>query len=193
MISEKQRLKMKEYYIKNKDQIRLAHKVYYELHKDRCKERANTWVNSNRERNRKVSSLWYALHKEELSVKRKIKREVQRIARGKLPINTEWSVDNWDIGWKDAYGRVIVYFPDYPETWKNKGRVRRSYVVWFMFTGKPVPHGYVLHHRDFDISNDCIFNLQLLLVREHKSLHMKERWRVAKEQGRNRINTKVGD
>lgn len=46
-------------------------------------------------------------------------------------------------------------------------------MVWEYYNGA-VPEGYVIHHKDENKLNNTIDNLQLLLRKEHKILHMKD-------------------
>ncbi len=45
-------------------------------------------------------------------------------------------------------------------------------LIFEKFYGK-IPEGGVVHHKDGDKTNNCIFNLQLMRAREHNSLHSK--------------------
>lgn len=46
-------------------------------------------------------------------------------------------------------------------------RVPESHAAW----GKPIPKGYVIHHKDFNHKNNKIDNLQLMTKEEHNRFH----------------------
>ena len=62
-----------------------------------------------------------------------------------------------------------------PEWYKGKlyrGRYcYEHHLVWEKENGKPVPEGYVVHHRDGNKTNNNIENLELLKESSHKKLH----------------------
>jgi len=62
-----------------------------------------------------------------------------------------------------GYRRVTI--PGYP------GRMLISRLMWTAWNG-PIPKGYEIHHKDENILNDYIDNLQMLTKSEHSSLHM---------------------
>lgn len=45
-------------------------------------------------------------------------------------------------------------------------------MIWEYYNNKDIPEGYVVHHKDFDILNNDISNLELMSSTEHKSLHL---------------------
>lgn len=60
-----------------------------------------------------------------------------------------------------------------PNTWRE-----RAVVVWEHHHGRPVPSGYVIHHRDHNPLNDDISNLQALTRAEHAREHRRTRLRA---------------
>ena len=52
----------------------------------------------------------------------------------------------------------------------NKGLLHRW--IFERYFG-PIPEGYVIHHKDGNKLNNCIFNLQLMKDSDHKSFHLK--------------------
>jgi len=52
-------------------------------------------------------------------------------------------------------------------------QVRRYHLVYWENTGKTVPEGYVIHHKDHNNRNDEFSNLQLMTANEHNSYHRK--------------------
>ena len=68
------------------------------------------------------------------------------------------------------------YYFEYSTT--NKGRIGRPQLhraVWEYYNGK-IPKGYQIHHKDHNIDNNDISNLECLSSREHLSKHAKENW-----------------
>ncbi len=63
----------------------------------------------------------------------------------------------------------MVRLPSYPK--KHRGYILRSHAIWWLYTSKMVPNGYVLHHIDRNRLNDQIENLQLMTIGEHVSIH----------------------
>lgn len=45
-------------------------------------------------------------------------------------------------------------------------------LIWEDFYGCEVPEGYVIHHRNHIKTDNCILNLQLMRVSDHRKLHM---------------------
>jgi hypothetical protein len=81
-----------------------------------------------------------------------------------------WTPRRWDEGFVDARGYFRVYRPDYPRAWGNGG-AKRYVIVWWLKTGKVIPPGMVLHHKDEDTLNDTFDNLEMLTNGEHTRLH----------------------
>jgi hypothetical protein len=55
----------------------------------------------------------------------------------------------------------------------KKNAQRREVVVMEQKLGHPIPKGYVVHHKDEDITNDDPDNLELLKHSDHSRLHHK--------------------
>lgn len=86
-----------------------------------------------------------------------------------LPI---WTKKSWGKGWVDSRGYFRVYRPDYPRAWPS-GYAKRYHIVWWLSTGRVIPHGYVLHHKNENTLDDRLSNLELLEHGEHTRLHFK--------------------
>jgi len=93
-----------------------------------------------------------------------------------------WKFKRWDDGYvrikKNGYKAFWVYRPDYAKFLSfsyASGYVRRTHVVWWLKTGKVVPKGYVVHHKDRDSLNDRFSNLELMKSGKHTRLHSKKK------------------
>jgi hypothetical protein len=75
-------------------------------------------------------------------------------------------------------GTPMVPFPDkgdhlFVRLHWNKGRIGISLakVVWMSVTNRVVPHGFEVHHRDEDQTNNVWSNLFCLYNLDHRKLH----------------------
>lgn len=48
--------------------------------------------------------------------------------------------------------------------------------IWEFYSGKKVPKGYCVHHKDGNVFNNEYSNLECLPIREHAAMHTKERY-----------------
>lgn len=63
--------------------------------------------------------------------------------------------------------------------------------AWEKHTGKKIPKGYMIHHRDGNPENDAISNLQLVRIGAHNTIEKKGKsW---KEQGKKVNKPNKGD
>ena len=63
----------------------------------------------------------------------------------------------------------------------NGERMRKHVAVYLLFTGmNAVPHGMVIHHKDFDRMNNSFDNLVCIPKEEHDRLHSAMRKRDEK-------------
>ena len=66
-----------------------------------------------------------------------------------------------------------------PEWWGSDVKDSRVYEHTYVYCVSNnlthLPKGYVIHHIDGNIDNNCISNLQMLTISEHIKLHWKER------------------
>jgi hypothetical protein len=69
-------------------------------------------------------------------------------------------------------GKVYRKYPN--ERYYLKSNKRLHVAVWEFYNGE-VPEGFHVHHKDEDVSNNDISNLDLLPCSDHCSLHMKKR------------------
>lgn len=46
-------------------------------------------------------------------------------------------------------------------------------LIWEEFWGCEIPKGYVIHHKNGNIQDNCILNLQLMRYKDHASMHNK--------------------
>jgi len=81
-----------------------------------------------------------------------------------------WTIDQWNVGHPDKDDYFWVKRPDAPGA-TYKGWQRRSYVMWWIVTGKAVPKGYDLHHIDENRRNDVFGNLELIEHETHARRH----------------------
>ena len=88
---------------------------------------------------------------------------------------------NWKGGiFPDSRGYLLMYKPDHPNADK-KGYVYIHRWVMSEFLGRPLLDGEEVHHKDGNIKNHDISNLQLLSNSEHSSLTNKDRERKLKD------------
>lgn len=67
---------------------------------------------------------------------------------------------------------ILVVAPD----WYKGKRYRKRYcfehhLVWEQYNKRPVPDGYIVHHKDGNKFNNNIENLELMTRAEHTKLH----------------------
>lgn len=71
---------------------------------------------------------------------------------------------------KSSQGYILVKCPDHPRA-DSKGYVFEHILVWETHHGKPVPDGYVVHHKDKDKTNNAPTNLVAMSNGEHTAMH----------------------
>ncbi len=76
------------------------------------------------------------------------------------------------------------------ERYLSRGCNRLHIDVWEYYNGK-VPHGYEIHHRDFNPVNNDISNLVCLSIAEHKRLHANSITAEHRQWLRDNLNTKA--
>ena len=88
---------------------------------------------------------------------RTLDREQTVIRNGKPCTKTVKGKDQ--LPWRTDYqGRPFIYF-------RVDGKMlnlRKYQLIWMAHHNQPIPDGYVIHHVDFDWTNNEISNLQLL-------------------------------
>ena len=80
-----------------------------------------------------------------------------------------WTPERWDDG-VISRGRFRVYRPDFPRAYRD-GYALRAHVVWWLAKGEAHPKELQLHHKDDDMLNDALDNLELLTHSEHQRVH----------------------
>ena len=80
-----------------------------------------------------------------------------------------------------AGGRIAVYVPEHPKA-NNAGYVLKSRWLMEQHLGHYLREDEVVHHKDGDMLNDALENLEVLSSSEHTSLH----WAMGKKAGRER-------
>lgn len=92
--------------------------------------------------------------------------------RGKIIIRSCVEISNYgNVRWNEESRWVCKPFVKELIHFNEKGRrvigsVQIFHLVWELFNG-PIPKGYCLHHIDEDKTNDCLDNLQLMLISDH--------------------------
>lgn len=81
-----------------------------------------------------------------------------------------WDDSSWDEGYFDNRGRFRVYRPDYPKSMKG-GYAFRAHVVWWLAHSICPDEGIDIHHRNGDITDDGLENLESMVHGEHSKLH----------------------
>lgn len=76
-------------------------------------------------------------------------------------VHEQWSLENFDDGYVDAYGRFRVYFPSHPTAYKE-GYVLRARVAFEAYHNLAIPDGMDIHHIDENRLNDSKENLALV-------------------------------
>jgi len=84
---------------------------------------------------------------------------------GKL--KEDWTEETWDDGYIHK-GRMYVKMKNHPQS--IKGFVLRSQAVWWLQKGEDTK-GFCLHHKNENMLNDGIENLEKMTNKEHTSLH----------------------
>jgi hypothetical protein len=70
----------------------------------------------------------------------------------------------------DKDGYLKRYAPDHP--WPRKGGYVREHVrIMELHIGRRIRVGEVVHHKDHDLANNTLVNLELLTQGEHSRLH----------------------
>jgi hypothetical protein len=78
-----------------------------------------------------------------------------------------------DSRWGYAWVRKPANFPDYVKF--KRAFIRKHHLIYWLHTGKTVPAGYVLHHRNHNKLDNRFRNLQLMTHAEHASHHTRGR------------------
>ena len=88
---------------------------------------------------------------------------------------------NWKGGYKlDGGGYITVrIYPDNPyyEMAEASGYVKLHRLLMAEFMMRPLANNEVVHHKNGDIRNNNIKNLEIMGIREHHQLHDKRRGR----------------
>ena len=72
----------------------------------------------------------------------------------------------------------------YPCLLFGRNRIAIHKIVWREKTGKKIPKGFSLHHKDWNRMNWEYDNLELLSIEDHRALHKnKEYWGIRKKSG----------
>lgn len=67
---------------------------------------------------------------------------------------------------------ILVVAPDWFKGKRYRGKYcYEHHMVWELYNKKPVPEGYIIHHKDGNKYNNNIGNLMLLGAKEHSALH----------------------
>lgn len=72
-------------------------------------------------------------------------------------------------------GYVALYYPEYPKS-NSEGYVMEHRFIMEQHIGRFLNDDEVVHHINHIRSDNRLSNLALMTVKEHMSLHMKERW-----------------
>ncbi len=86
---------------------------------------------------------------------------------------------------KRTDGYTAIYFPEHPKATKE-GYIMEHDLVMECFIGRHLNENEVVHHKNHKRSDNRLSNLQLMTIKEHAALHMKERH----ENRRNDLSTK---
>ena len=59
--------------------------------------------------------------------------------------------------------------------------------IWEFYSGKKVPKGYCVHHKDGDVFNNEYSNLECISIREHMQYHSRKNYENPEYRQKNRI------
>lgn len=104
-----------------------------------------------------------------LNMTPQIRDEFGRFKRVHFP----FSLDNFNDGYVDVYGRFKVYAPNHHRA--NKGYVFRSIIAYELYHNCIVNTNMVVHHKDGNTLNDSKENLELIPFGKHTSNHNQAR------------------
>lgn len=77
----------------------------------------------------------------------------------------------------------------------NEGRRKAKglhVAIWEFYNKRTVPHGYHVHHKDEDVFNNDISNLELIKKRKHLSEHSKK-WHLENKEKSNQMLDNIRD
>jgi ribonucleotide reductase alpha subunit len=78
----------------------------------------------------------------------------------------------WGSTWSEIMGeKSNSKSQQYWMTNNGKSNIFEHKLIYEQLTGTKIPSGYVIHHKDFNGSNNSIDNLQLMSKQEHDALH----------------------
>lgn len=83
---------------------------------------------------------------------------------------------NWKGGWLSKCGYRKVNFMGHQQL--------EHRVIWMLHHKRDIPNGYVIHHIDFNKSNNEIKNLKLMKEKDHLKLHTPERDSIGRFKSR---------
>ena len=71
------------------------------------------------------------------------------------------------------YGRARIDSSGYYRITSRKEGNHNKLLHRLIFEGfhGPIPEGFIIHHSDGDIHNNCLMNLELMSIRHHQNLH----------------------
>lgn len=81
-------------------------------------------------------------------------------------------------------GYVAVYFPDHPHSSKD-GFIMEHILVMECLIGRHLKDGECVHHKNHKRNDNRKENLELMTLKDHMSLHSKERWAIKKGEMNN--------
>lgn len=80
---------------------------------------------------------------------------------------------------KRGDGYIAIYFPDHPKS-NKEGYLMEHDLIMECIIGRHLKDDEVVHHKNRIRHDNRKENLELLTIKEHASLHSKERWKVKK-------------
>ncbi len=75
---------------------------------------------------------------------------------------------------KNADGYILIFLPEHPYT-NSQGYVREHRLVMEKHIGRYLTPEEIIHHKDFNKTNNSIENLQIMTRREHDAYHARVR------------------
>lgn len=99
---------------------------------------------------------------------KRLKKQGAILRAGGTRKGNHWSIEKRGVEFIGADGRVWVRGI---RSSRKRNSKRRAIVVMEQILGKPIPRGYIVHHKNEDILDDSPTNLELIKKGSHNTIH----------------------